>query len=78
MTICNLHHEEKAELRIETRGLEARKATGRILTGPAMDSHNTFEHPETVKPAVFDGLSISKGVITCALPARSVVALEIA
>jgi alpha-N-arabinofuranosidase len=77
LTLCNLHHEEAVELRIEVRGSEAKKAGGRILTAPAIDSHNTFESPDAVKPAAFDDTTISRGSVTAKLPARSVVALDI-
>jgi alpha-N-arabinofuranosidase len=77
LTLCNLHHEEAAELRVELRGFEALKAAGRILTGPDTDSRNNFERPEAVTPAAFDGVAISRGTLVMTLPARSVVALDL-
>jgi alpha-N-arabinofuranosidase len=77
LTLCNLHHEDASELRVELRGSEARKAAGRILTGPDTDSRNTFERPDAVKPAGFDGVAVSRGALVVTLPARSVVALDV-
>ena len=77
LTLCNLHHQEASELRVELRGIEARKAAGRILTGPDTDSRNSFERPDAVKPVNFDGVTVSRGTLMVKLPARSVVALDI-
>ena len=48
-----------------------------ILTAPEMNSHNTFEQPETLKTAAFAGARIAAGGFTAALPAKSVVVLEL-
>jgi alpha-L-arabinofuranosidase len=49
-----------------------------VLTAPAMQAHNTFEAPETVKPAPFDGATLATaGTLTVSLPAKSVVVLEL-
>jgi len=77
LTLCNLHHEEASELRVELRGSEALKAAGRILTGPETDSRNSFERPDGVKPVTFDGVVVSRGTLVVTLPARSVVALDL-
>ena len=44
---------------------------GRILTGPAMDAHNTFEAPNAVHPVAYSGTS-ENGKASFDLPARSV------
>jgi alpha-N-arabinofuranosidase len=48
-----------------------------VLSGDAMDAHNTFERPETVKPAPFTGARVTSGQLTVTLPAHSVVVLEL-
>jgi len=77
LTLCNLHHEEAAEIHVELRGSEVRGAAGRILTGPDTDSRNTFERPDAVAPAAFDGAAVARGSFVVKLPARSVVALNL-
>jgi alpha-N-arabinofuranosidase len=42
-----------------------------------MNAHNTFEKPDVVKPAAFQGFELKDGTITATLPAKSVVVLEI-
>jgi alpha-N-arabinofuranosidase len=53
------------------------KASGRLLTGNALDAHNTFAEPERVRPApvTFTG---KEGQLQIELPPKSVlvVALE--
>jgi alpha-N-arabinofuranosidase len=41
-----------------------------------MNAMNTFEKPETVKPAVFNGFTYKEGVLTITMPSKSVVVLE--
>ena len=51
-------------------------ARGRILTGPATDTHNTFDNPNTIMPAAYSARS-SGGKLTLDLPAKSVVVVAI-
>jgi alpha-N-arabinofuranosidase len=51
-------------------------AGARILTADALDAHNTFEKPEAVKPASFDGAKITGETLTADLPSKSVVVIE--
>ncbi len=46
-------------------------------TVPAMDAHNTFDNPESVKPVEFTGIQRKGADLTLALPAKSVVVIEI-
>jgi alpha-L-arabinofuranosidase len=52
-------------------------AHGQILTGPTMDTHNTFEAPETIHPESFSGSSNSSGTLTFKLPAKSVAVVAV-
>lgn len=58
-------------------GVTAKSVTGRILTADAMNAHNTFAAPETVKPAAFTGATLAGDTLTVSLPAKSVVILEL-
>jgi alpha-L-arabinofuranosidase len=77
VSICNLHDQSAADLSIDLRGMAASGATARILTAPEMNSMNTFEKTDAVKPASFDGFKLSKTGLTVSLPARSVVVVEL-
>lgn len=46
---------------------------GRLLTGDAIDAHNTFDLPDRVVPVTIDPIAVAAaGVITLTLPAKSV------
>ena len=77
LSLCNLHSSQSVELHCTLRGLTATKMTGRILTAPAITTHNTFEEPNTVVPTGFNDWKITATGLTVKLPARAVVVLEI-
>lgn len=58
-------------------GVTPSGVTGRILTADKIDAHNTFAAPEAVKPAPFSGAKIDAGKLVVALPAKSLVVLEL-
>jgi alpha-N-arabinofuranosidase len=49
---------------------------GRILTGPAMDAHNTFAAPRTIRPMPFQTLQ-ENGVVVVDLPPKSIVVVAV-
>jgi alpha-N-arabinofuranosidase len=51
--------------------------SGRILTAPTLNAHNTFDQPEAVKPASFAGAKVSGETLTADLPSKSVVVVEL-
>ncbi|BBD96572.1 alpha-N-arabinofuranosidase [Sphingobium amiense] len=62
---------------IRLDGLTAASVSGRILTASAMNAHNSFDAPETVRPAPFTGASVSGGALSVTLPPKSVVVLDL-
>ena len=77
VSLVNIHPDEEADISIEIRGKEVSEVSGRILTAPELNSHNTFERPDLVKPEIFKGAKFGKGKLSLTLPAKSVVVLEI-
>lgn len=77
VSLCNMHHEDAAEVMVDLHGAAVSSVTGRLLTAPAQNTMNTFDKPGTVTPVDFDAVTIAKTGLTVALPARSVVVLEI-
>ncbi len=49
----------------------------RALTAGAMNAHNTFAAPDTVRPTRFDGASLKGNRLEINLPAKAVVVLEL-
>ncbi len=77
VTMTNLDPNQSHTVDAELRGAVATRATGRILTAPAINSYNTFERPDVVHPMAFDGARVSGGTLTVNLPPKSLVVLEL-
>jgi alpha-N-arabinofuranosidase len=77
ITLVNTDPHRARTVETELRGVSAAGVTGRVLTGPAMNAHNTFESPNTVRPAMFAGARLSGNSLSIELPSMSVVVLEV-
>ena len=77
ISLCNLDLAEPLEIECELRGMDASSVSGSIITAAEMNAHNTFESPEVVRPAEFGRASVRNGVLTAALPPKSVVVLAV-
>ncbi len=77
VTLCNLNPNQSVEVPCELQGAKAWKISGRILTAPEMNAHNTFDQPDAVKPAEFNAFKVTDNGFVTTLPAKSVVVLEV-
>jgi len=77
VSLANAHPHAAITVACTVTGHRAAKVTGRVLTAAAMDAHNTFAAPDTVKPAPFTGATLTGDQLTVTLPAKSVVVLEL-
>jgi len=77
LSLANASPEQAVTLTVTLAGLAASSVTGRVLTAPAMNAHNTFEAPNAVQPAVFDGASLKGATLDVKLPAKAVVVLAL-
>jgi alpha-N-arabinofuranosidase len=77
VSLCNLNPNSAVEVSCELEGASVQNLSGRILTAPLITSHNTFGKPQEVKTAAFDGLKKTSQGFVAALPAKSVVAVEL-
>ena len=75
--MSNLDPNQPRTVVAELRGVAVTGATGRILTAPAINSYNSFEQPNVVRPAPFTGAQVAGGRLTVTLPPKSVVVLEL-
>jgi len=76
VTMSNVDPNQPRTVVAELRGVSATSAVGRILTAPAINSFNSFEQPDVVRPAATSA-RVEKGTLTVTLPPRSVVLLEL-
>jgi len=77
VSIVNIDPHNENNITIEVRGAEVFGVTGRILTAPEINSMNTYDEPEQVKPALFNDISLRRGVVQANIPPKSIVILEI-
>ena len=77
VTFSNADPNASQKVMIDVRGKYVGAAEGLVLTGEAMNSANTFDAPETVRPVPFTDFVLEDSVIKAELPARSVVSLTI-
>lgn len=77
VALVNANPNRALPVTVDLDGVQASGASGRILTAGAMDAHNSFDAPDVVAPAAFDGASVSGGKLSVTLPAKSVVVLKL-
>lgn len=77
ITLCNMDKDNAATLDLDVRGVKFSDVTGRVLTADTMNSHNTFEEPEKIKPSDFSNFTTSENSLNIELPPMSVVALSV-
>jgi alpha-L-arabinofuranosidase len=77
LSIVNVDPRQDSEMVIDFRGQDVSRFTGRILTAPELDAHNTFDKPENVKPTAFNQGRLRNNELRVTIPAKSVVVFEI-
>ncbi len=78
LSLVNTDPERPVRVLCRVVGAEPRSASGRVLTAPALQAHNTFDSPDAVKPAPLADFTLSGGVLTLLLPSKSVAVMDIA
>ncbi len=77
LTVQNRNPHKSLPLTVQMRGgTIPGDPSGRILTGDAMTSHNTVEHPQAVTPREFSSFKQTKEELQLTLPPLSIVALD--
>lgn len=77
ITLCHLDPTQESAIECELRGATAASVSARVLTGPAINSHNTFARPEEVRPEPFDEVRITPTGLHVTLPPRSVMVITV-
>jgi alpha-N-arabinofuranosidase len=77
ISIANLNPGKAIAISCPLIGDSFKKVTGEVLTATEMNSHNSFENPDAVKPATFTGFTLKDGVLSITMPSKSVVVLEL-
>jgi alpha-N-arabinofuranosidase len=77
ISLCNLDPKQQAVVSCELKGAKVSRVSGRVLTSEDINAHNTFDKPQAIKPAVFDGAKLKGDQLMVTLPAKSVVVLAV-
>jgi len=77
LSLVNLDPNHAAEITASISSGSIRNVSGEVLTATAMNAMNTFDHPNTVKPAAFSSFKLQGSQLSLIVPAKSVVVLEL-
>jgi alpha-N-arabinofuranosidase len=77
ISLVNLDPKNALTLETALPGVSWKTVSGRILTSANVSDHNTFDKPNTLKTVPFAGAKKRGDKLAVALPAKSVVVLEL-
>jgi alpha-N-arabinofuranosidase len=77
ISLVNIDAHTTQEVTINVNGANYSNVTGRILTSDKLQNYNSFENPDKIKPASFNGASLNGNSLKVKLPPFSVVVLEL-
>jgi alpha-L-arabinofuranosidase len=77
LSVVNLDPNRAAEVTTTFTGSAIKSVDGEVLTAATVNALNTFESPNTVKPARFGGHKLQGSQLTLSIPPKSVVVLEL-
>lgn len=78
VTLCNLDSRASAEVTLKLAGLDAiQQLSGRLVTAPTMQTHNTFAEPEAITTAPLTTLSHTGQQVNVQLPPMAVAVVAI-
>ena len=77
LSMTNLDHERAAAVTAHLSGSSPRTCRGRVLKGSTLNSHNSFDQPEQVRPVPIEAVTVTGSRLAIQLPPGSVTVLEI-
>jgi len=78
LSLANINPNKDISIDVEIRGIDKSvRATGNIITAPAMNAYNDFDKPEKVNIQPFSQFTVSKDRMRITLPAKSVITLSL-
>src|SRR5690606_15742692 len=77
VSLVNVDARNTQEVSVSFFGGNYKKVTGSILRSAKLQDHNTFDNPNKVAPAAFNGARLRGDDLTVTLPPFSVVVLEL-
>ena len=77
ISLVNVDPKRSAPTRVRLEGFRPDRVSGRILTAPEMQAHNTFDRPDSVKPVPFGEARNEGDAIVLRMPPKSIIVLEV-
>jgi alpha-N-arabinofuranosidase len=77
ISLTNIDAHNAQDIAIDVSSLKVKTVTARILQSAKLQDHNSFDDPMKIKPAVFNGATISGSNLTLKMPPFSVIVLEL-
>jgi alpha-N-arabinofuranosidase len=76
VALVNTNPHDAADVTLDVPGHAIGSVRGQVLTADAMDTHNTFDKPQAIKPAPFSA-SANGGKVTVKVPAKAVMVVAV-
>lgn len=76
MAFSNQNPNTSQTVVVKLSGVEGDIVSARTLTGPGLDSRNTFDQPDAIRPAAFRDYRKQPGGWSITLPPKSVTVLD--
>jgi alpha-N-arabinofuranosidase len=77
VSLVNIDPDKTNTVTLKFQGSGYKKVSGRILSSPKIQDHNSFDDPDKIKPAVFHGANLKGEELQVKLPPASVVVLTL-
>jgi alpha-N-arabinofuranosidase len=77
ISLVNIDSKNPADVNVSLQAGKFNSITGRILTSAKLQDHNTFDNPNRIQPATFNGASLSGNNVNLKIPPFSVVVLAL-
>jgi alpha-N-arabinofuranosidase len=77
ISLTNVDAKQTQSVSINIKGANYKTVTGRILTSDKIQNYNSFENPNKIVPAVFNGAKLTGSILNLNIPPFSVVVLEL-
>jgi alpha-N-arabinofuranosidase len=77
ISLTNIDARKEQQITVDVTGFNSKSLTGRILASQKLQDMNTFENPDKIKPAVFNGATLKGNTLTVKMPPFSVIVLEL-
>jgi len=77
ISLVNVDAKQPQSISININGANYKAVSGRILTSDKLQNYNSFENPNKIVPAVFNGAQLNNSKLNLTIPPYSVVVLEL-